>query len=62
MTLSCKINIKMDSLLNVVLHALGRQRQVELCEFKDNVVYVASTSQSELHREALSQKQNNKDL
>ena len=36
--------------------ALWRQRQVDLCEFKTNLVYKVSSGQPELHRETLSQK------
>lgn len=51
MTLSyCKISIKIYSLMGVVLHPLGRQRQIELCEFKTSVVYKFQASQSYITR------------
>jgi hypothetical protein len=42
----------------VVIPALGRQRQVELCEFKASLVYRVNSVQPRLHKETLSQKQN----
>lgn len=39
----CKISMKIYSLMGVVLHALGRQRLVELWEFKASVIYTGSS-------------------
>jgi len=38
-----------------LIPALGRQRQVDLCEFEVSLVYKVSPGQPGLHRETLSQ-------
>ena len=42
-----------------LIPALGRQRQMDLCEFEDSLVYRASFRQSpRLHRETVSRETN----
>ena len=42
----------------LLIPALGRQRQADLCEFKASIVYkVSSRTARATHRETLSQKQ-----